>query len=333
MAVRDRKNRAQYAFVPGQPVVFKIPERGKVFAGHIILRGTVHVTGGTTNGTLIDEGGPLGLIRHITITANRLSTSRYPGNKIVDCTPRALIRYAAIQRQGKHMIELSGSTLGGGAIADYPIYLSIPVYFADAQQWGQSATALNMDPGTYESVQVQIDTAADLTGCFSGNDRSIAGSTLWVEWVDDRLALAGDCTPIYQEDHFLQIGAATERLQDPAMPTDGSFLQMYFFAEQGAQRTLSDAILNRMVFEGVGGAFNMKANDIRQGMFDDEWLDPSTTATGQYFVDWTDGLQQFNNFPAPGALMQFDVNNPSGANADSLRVYTRRVFPLLPAAA
>jgi len=332
MSFRDRKNRAQYAFQPGVPVVFTIPEGGKVLSGRVIITGNVVISGGTTNGTVIDEGGPIGLIKRITVTANRLSTSRYPGGKIVDNTPRALTRYAITQHAGKFVGELAGSTLGGGAAGTYPIYLSIPIFFADCVQRNQMMTALNMDSGTYQSVQVKVDTASDLTGCFTGNDRLITNSTLMVQWKDDRLGLTGDTTPIFQEDHILQIMAANSRTQDAGMPVDGAFSSMLILAEQGVQHTLSDAIVNRVIFEGASLAFNEYGNDIREQMIADEWYDPSQTATGQYFLDFTDGFQQFNNCPAPGLLVQLDLNNPSGAALDELRIYTRRIFPLLPAA-
>jgi hypothetical protein len=77
--------------------------------------------------------------------------------------------------------------------------------------------------------------------------------------------------------------------------------------------------------------FDEYGNDVRQKMFDDEWYDPSQTATGQYFIDFTEGLLQNSN-PAQGVLAQFDVNNVSGANLDQIRFYTRRIFALSPAA-
>lgn len=330
MAFEDRKNRASYPFNAGTSVIFTLPQGGKVLEGRVILVGTVNITGGTTNGTAKEEGGPLGLIKRITVTANRLASSRYPGGKIVDCTPRSLMRYAITQRNGKYLGELSGSTLGGGAVGAYPIYLSIPIYWADGTLRNQMQTALNLDAGTYNSVQVQVDLASDLSGCFSGNDRLITTSNLQVQWHDERLGLTGDTVPLYQEDHIALIQAAFTRLQDAALPQDGAFTCMQILAEQGAQRTLADTILNRVIIEGSSLSFDEYANDMRQKMFDDEWYDPSQSAAGQFFLDFTEGVL-LNSNPAPGLLTQLDVNNPSGAGLDQLRVYTRRVFPLAPA--
>src|SRR5947209_7922341 len=83
-------------------------------------------------------------------------------------------------------------------------------------QVNQMTTALNADEGIYRSIQVQVDTASDYTGCFSGNDRSIATSNLMVQWRDDRLGLPGDTLPLYQEDHLFLIPAANDRSQDAA---------------------------------------------------------------------------------------------------------------------
>lgn len=117
------------------------------------------------------------------------------------------------------------------------------------------------------------------------------------------------------------------------MPQDGAFTSQLFLGEQGSAHTLSDSLLNKAIFEGQNLSFSEYANDMRQTMFDDEWLDPSQTATGLYFLDHTEGGVLFNTNPAPGLLTQLDVNNPSGANADQFRVYTRRVFPLAAAPA
>lgn len=332
MSFRDRKNRAQYAFVPGQPVVFTLPKGGKILSGKIILKGNLVVSGGSANGTAVDLGSPYGLIRRIEVTANRLATSKYPGGKIVDCTPKALLEYAITQRSGKWSGELLGTNMAAGAAGTYAIYLSIPIFFADPVQKAQMQTALNADEGVYQSIQVTVYTASDYTGCFTGNDRSIATSSLMVQWRDDRLGLPGDTMPLYQEDHIFQIAAANERAQDTSLPQDGAFTSLLVMAEAGTSRALSDAILNKVVLEGPSVQFNEYGLDIRQQMVDDEWLDPATTATGLYFIDFTDGWQQYNRCLAPGLLNQWDLNNPSGANADELRIYTRRVFDLPPSA-
>jgi hypothetical protein len=127
------------------------------------------------------------------------------------------------------------------------------------------------------------------------------------------------------------IAATFQRAQDMAMPLDGAFTQLLLMAEAGTPKTLVDTLLNRVTITGPTLNFDEYGNDVRQKMFDDEWYDPSQTATGQYFIDFTEGLLQNSN-PAQGVLAQFDVNNVSGANLDQIRFYTRRIFALSPAA-
>jgi hypothetical protein len=73
---------------------------------------------------------------------------------------------------------------------------------------------------------------------------------------------------------------------------------------------------------------DLYAPDIRQQMIDDEFLAIGETGAGLFFLDFTEAFLQNSN-PAAGISAEFDVNNPSGANLDRLKVYTRRVYSLL----
>lgn len=326
-------------------VIFSPSLGGKIRRGNVVLTGPIVISAGTTNGTVVGDGGPVNLISRVIVNATPAPGSRYPGGRIVDALPRDLLRYAANQHQGKVVLEQSGSVLGSGAAGTYPIYLSIPIYWSDATLLqGQGLyTALNTDAakdssnpngtdgGTYQSLQVEIDTAA-LTACFSGNDRTVDYSGLQIQWVDERVAQAGDTVVRYQESHSLVIQSANKRALDAAMPQDGAFESIQLLGEQGAAQTLSDALLNKLRISGPTIEYEKYAQDIRQTMIDDEWLDPSQTATGLYSIDLTDGMLG-NSVPANGLQIQFDVNNPSGANLDQFAVFTRRIFAPLPAAA
>jgi hypothetical protein len=333
MAFEDRRNRSSWPFIGGSSVIFSLPSGGKVLQGRLIITGNLVVSGGTTSGTAIGEGGPINIIKRITVTATRAAGSRYPGGKIVDCHPRSLLRYAIAQHSGKFIGELSGSTIGNGAAGTYPIYLSIPIYWADPTLRNQVQTSLNLDPQDsagnpiYSNVQVQVDTASSLALCFSGNDRTCDFTGLTVQWDDDRLGLSGDTIPIIQEDHEMLIATTQTRAADFALPQDGAFTQMLILAELGTYRTLADSLLNRVTITAPTLNFDEYGNDIRQKMYDDEWWDPSQAGIGQYFIDFTNGAIQNSN-PARAVAALFDVNNVSGANLDQLHFYTRRVFAL-----
>lgn len=330
MAFEDRRNRIQFPFQPNTPLYFSPPVGGKILEARLILSGTIVVSGGTTNGTQQGEGGPINLINRIKLVATAGAGSRYPGGTLIDLTPRSLLRYAVTQHNGKFIGEQSGSTLGNGAAGAYPIYLSIPIYFADSTLRNQYSTALNadlVDAGglpVYSSLQFEIDTA-DLTACFAGNDRDVSWSGLTIQYDDDRLGLDGDTNVIYHEEHIALIGAAQSRMTDPGMPQSGNFTNWMVLAEQSTAATLSDEILTRLTAASSTFNFDEYAQDIRQKMLDDEWLDPAQNGTGMYFIDWTNGTLNNAN-PAAGILSQFAVLNPSGSNQDLLRISTRRYY-------
>jgi hypothetical protein len=324
----------QQSAIAGSPVVFTLEQGLKILRGCVILSGTVGISGGTTSGTKIGEGGPVNLISRIKVTANRAAGSRYPGGDLVDCHPRSLLRYAMTERLGKYLAELADSDLGNGDEGTYPIYLSIPIYWGDATLLNQVQTALNADGqdtngnAIYRSIQVQVHLASNLASCFAGNDRVLDLSDVMVEWVDKRIALNSDTVPLVQEDHDFLIETTQSRARDNGLPQDGSFTSWLFMAEQGTVRTLADTLLNRITVKAPTMNLDLYAPDIRQQMIDDEFLAIGETGAGLFFLDFTEGLLQNSN-PAAGISAEFDVNNPSGANLDRLKVYTRRVYSLL----
>jgi hypothetical protein len=332
MAFGDKKNRLQTPFIPNSKIIFTLPLGGKILEGKVIVTGNLVISGETVPGTVYGEGGPINIIKRIIVTATPAPGSRYPGGKVVDCTPRSLLRYATMQHNGKFIGEQSGSTLGAGVNGTYPIYLSIPIFWADSTLRNSTGTALNTDPGTYSSVQVEIDTA-DLTYAFTGNN-STGGAATWagltVQWADDRVGLTGDTAVRFQEDHVFLIAATQARAFDQAIPQDGAFESWLIMAEQSAQATLSNSLLVRVQVDGTPISYDKYAQDIQQKMLDDEWIDPSQSFTGQYFIDWTDSVLQ-NTIQAGTLQTRFQVNNVSGANLDDLLIYTRRVFAPTPA--
>jgi hypothetical protein len=330
MAFGDKKNRLTTPFVPNSKIIFTLPLGGKIMEGKIALVGNLGVTGGTANGVVYGEGGPTNLIRRVIVNANPAAGSRYPGGKIVDMSPRSLLRYACMQHNGKFIAEQNGSVIGSGANGNYNgLYESVPIYFADAVLRNSIQTALNTDPGAYASVQVEVDTG-DLTTCFPGNNGVPNWSGLTLQWIDDRVALSGDTNVLYQEDHTFLIPATQQRAFDQLMPQDGAFLSWLILQEQGVSATLADTLLNRVQVDGTPIGYDKWLQDIRQKMLDDEWIDPAQNAAGMAFIDWTDSSLG-NTIMANSLQTRFQVTNVSGANLDDLLISTRRVFAPAPA--
>lgn len=330
MAYQDRKNRSQIQFLPSVPgIPLNIPTALTVLRGNLILTGSITISGGTTNGTPQGAGGPINLIKRIKIQANPAPGSAWPGGDIVDCSARSLLLNAQLQHFGKFIGEQSGSVLGNGAPGTYPIYLSIPIYWADTNlRFNQTATGLYTGADAYSSIQLQVATGG-ATDCFAGTDR-VWTYNLQLQWWDNRFDISpgANALALFQEDHLLPIGAANQRLADSAMPQDGLFLSWSIFAEQNQPAfALSDALLNRLTCYGPTWNYDEFYQDIRQVMYDDEWLDPSQNGAGLFHIDMTQGIIQNAN-PAAGILTQFNVNNPSGSFLDELRIFTRRVYPV-----
>jgi hypothetical protein len=333
MAFEDYQVRDEQPIQLGAPLVFNIPQGLNVLRGDIVIDATVTIVNAGAAGTAVGEGGPIDLIRHIKVLASKAAGSRYPNGALVDCSPRSLVRYAVTERSGKLVGELFGSTLGAGVAGVYEIYLSIPVYFADSTNFNEAQTALNMNAADsqgnpiYNAVQVKIDFAATLAEIFSGTGgaMTIAGMA---RWLDKRIGLTSDTLPLKQQDDIEIIMAPQERLVLRAMPSDGLFTSWLLMPEQGQPAlALSDAIVNRLHLEGTTISYSQKWEAIRQAMIDDGFYDPSTTMTGQLFVDFTQGLLANAN-AAAGLQHWLSVNNPSGAGLDQIRYYTRRYFPL-----
>jgi len=327
MAYGNRQNRIQQPFLPSSTVVLPIPQNYSILRGKVIVTGTITIAGGTTNGTVQGEGGPINLIKRIRIIGNAAPGSSFPNGWLVDVSGRALLRYAQVSsRFGTFFGEQSGSVLGSGAAGTYNIYLAIPIYFADDTLRPDVSCALYAAPWAYQSLQAQILTGGS-TDCFAGTDR-VWTYNLQVQWDDDRIDVAPpqNCVALVQEDHVIPIGAANTRLFDPALPADGAFVRWHILAEQNQPAyALSDALLNRITLAGPTFFFDEFAQDIRQDMYDGEWINPSANAAGSYLIDFAEGVLQNSN-PAAGIQSQISVNNPSGAFLDQLRLYTRRIF-------
>lgn len=327
MAYENRENRIQLPFLPSSTAItLPIPPNFSILQGKLILTGTITIAGGSTNGTIQGEGGPINLLKRIRVVANPAGGSPYPGGWLVDCSARSLLRFAQLQHFGKFFGEISGSVLGNGAAGTYAIYLAVPIYFADTNLRNQVATALYADPSAYSSLQIQVATGG-ATDCFAGTDRTWTYN-LQLQWQDDRVDIIppNPALSLFQEDHLVQIGAANTRLNDPSLPQDGAFLSWMILAEQNQPAYgLSDALLNRLTVLGPTWSFDEFAQDIRQKMYDDEWLDPSSNGAGLYYIDMTNGIIQNSN-PASGLLPMISVNNPSGSYLDQLRMFTRRVY-------
>lgn len=321
----DRQNRFNQPFNPDSQNVITLPLGGKILKGSIILTGTVTLAT-TAAGTPMGLGGPIRLIKRIQVNANPANGAngpRYAGGRIVDVYPSSLLQYARRNRLGGYLGDQTGEVLGNGASGTYPVYLSIPLYFADPRLRRKVQTALNADPSAYSTIQVVVQTA-DITNCFTGWTGA-AAYNLDVQWQDDRENFSGDTYTLFQEDHDYLIPATALRQLDLAMPQDGAFLGWEVMALATAQESPSDSLFGKLRINGDAIDYEKYAQDIRQDNYDNGDVQVGTTPTGLYYVDFADGLVG-GSISAGGLQFNYDVTNVSGANQDKLRFYTRRLF-------
>jgi hypothetical protein len=318
----DRMNRFQNPFNADSQSLFNLPLNGKILRGRVILTGSIVLSNVTAQGTAKGEGGPVNLIDRVILHANPAPGSRYPGGEIVFCTPRSLLRVAQRYHFGKFVAEQAGSTLGAGAAGTYPIYLSIPIYFADPTLKSGFLTSLNADPTAYQSLQVEVRTA-DIGACFSGWAGDVDYSNLQVQWEDARENTANDSYVVWQEDHRLYIPNSNKRAVDLVMPSDErAFTDWLLLEEQSVQQNLASTLLNRVTLNGTALNYDLYKKDILQAMIDNRQYDPSQNLAGINFINFTDGLIG-GAVAASGLQNLFDLNNVSGANEDDLLIYTR----------
>lgn len=344
MAYEDNfGTRAEQPIYPGVANIFTLNTGLNVTRAWVTIDATITITNAGGAGTPIGDAAIANLaasrlIRRIQVLASPGPGSRYPKGPLVDCSPRSLLRFAMVQREGKLFGDLLGNgSLGAGAAGAYEVYFTIPIYFADEANLNGSqanSTALNMNARdsqglpVYSSVQVKVDIAAALGEIFSGTAGTFAVAGM-LRYGDKRLDLsATDTLPLKQEDHISLIRGEQDQFPDQLLPQDGAFTQWLIMAEQGQPGyTLSDALIKRLEIQGQYLNFKKKWLEIREAMLDESFFDPSQTLTGLGYLDWTDGILQNANAAAT-IQAYYSVLNPSGSGLDQLRVYTRRVYGL-----
>ena len=318
------ENTPSQIFGSSSPLTFVLnPGTGKkVSKLDVCLYGTFTVSGVTTAGTLFGDGGPAGLIQKIKVRLNPAPGSRYPGGNCVNLTPRGVLRLASI-RIKKLLLEQSGSTIGNGANGTYGIYMSFPIYFCHPRS-KNFLTALNLDPFAYSSVAVKVYTG-NLSNCFSGNNGTMVINSLAVHVKSISHNVPGDSFVKFTEDHVTQIPATKNDFVDTAMPSGGSFTKWLLLTETTSQATLTDGILNRCEVYGAGAKFELTAQDLRDKILSEGWLDLSANATGHYLFDFIDG-DITRAVPAASIRAKFDINMLSTSYVDGLHFITERVY-------
>jgi len=332
----------QVNFVPNQIVPIDIPLEGKIFEGRVILEGTISVTDAVAPnyGVGMQNSLPMHLITNIKLRANPADSSRYLGGVLVDCSAVGLLHEAALTR-GEYMSELNNVYLvpaggvqgqGGanGAAAIFNIYLAIPIFWRDENFRKNLKLAFNADPSAYKSLRLEI-TTQDIAHALPGNNSIVDYSGLKLRWQDERAIVSGDSYVTFLTEHNHYVPGVRSREVIKELPTDGAFLRWLIMTRINANTTqdLSDAILNKLTIDTPQKTIDLVANDLRQWMVDDNWLQARESLTGMYVIDFSDGLvdtlSQFAGDLSDNHCL-FDVANPSGPGLDVVDIICRRIF-------
>ena len=184
MAYQDEfGTRAQQPIFQGVPNVFNINPSLNITRMWIEIDATVTITNGGGAGTpigdaAIDNLAASRLIRRLQVLASPGPGSRYPEGPLVTCSPRSLLRFAMVQREGKLFGDLLGNgSLGAGAAGAYEVFFTIPIYFSDEANLNGSqanSTALNMNARDSQGLPVYSGRAGE-----GGHRRGPGRDFLW----------------------------------------------------------------------------------------------------------------------------------------------------------
>jgi hypothetical protein len=324
MKKHDNRNRQTKDFGAGMgKVTFTVPLGGYITEMRLALRGAVSVAGGAQNGNAKAEN-PLGLIQRVIVEAVKRDGSRYPDGKIKDVSPRSQVRRRAVDK-GKVLADIISPNGITGAIAVTNLHSEIVLRFALPTLKKPIDTALNTNE--YKSITVTVETGGRDT-LFVGNDRAFDLSGLKLDYSDRREDMGGDCHVLFEQDVLVQINAANDRFMlSPYLPAGGNYLDLFLMAQNGAQNTLADTIVDKVRIDGSSIEYEKSDDDIKQEQF--EFVDAGQAVAGLYYVPFSpDGLL-YGAVPVntPQDLdAKLSLLNPGGAGADSVLVNVRRVY-------
>jgi hypothetical protein len=329
MKNQDKKNRYTQDFGAGLGHLVQVmPLGGKVLKAAVRLYGTLHVAaGGGADGTVRFADILAGaLFTRIRVRVTKADGSRYPDGVIVDVDPRSLLRRAMFSRKAFYADQ--NATAFAGGVADYVIDYRFPIYFAQTDLKRGIETALNVDVDAYKNYQIEVDTG-NRDSVMAGSTRAFSFVDLKVDFMDEREAIAGDTYVLVQDDHEYLIPGAGTRRTDPNFPVDGKLLDILLMTQTGTgagSPVLANTLLNRVIIEGENIGYDQYAPDITEDMRDRKEVDLAQSLTGVFHVNFVASGMLTKAVPAPGLDLKLDVLNPSGANADSILVNTRRIF-------
>lgn len=297
-----------------------------ILAATFFLRGSLVISGGTTNGTPVGEN-PGGLVQSIqldTTTSGKPGFQGFRGGKLRNLTARSILRRRIFDR-GWYQPDTYQTTGLTGAAGTFSLNSAFPVRFALPRLRRQFDTSFCCD--AYSFAQFTL-----LTGskglCNPTTDRVWNEAGLYFDYMDDRTYPAGQqkVAELYDDDRPFIIQAANKRTAFAGvLPQGEAYLDALLISQSTASNTLVDTVVNRVTWNsGTAQIFDQEGDHIKveQGRYVN---DASQSMTGLYYTPIDrDGMLGSAQYGMNGV---FDLSNPGGAGLDNLIVATRRVAP------
>lgn len=253
-----------------------------------LLAGSLVVTGGTTNGTVLGEN-PGGLVQQFQVEATALA-SGYPDGTLKKLTARTLMRRRIFDHPEKRFIPDVSLGLAGltGAAGTFTLNMPFKMYWA--LPWLKRPFDTALDTGMYSRILWTITNGSNARQ-FSGNDRvnNYAG-VYWNIWHMLQAYSGNGFGPrcvLYDSDTTKNISGSNPRLElNKEFTVDGAYLDLLFMTETTNQ-VLADTIVNKLTLaSGNDDFFNFYGPDLKAEM-EGVIGDSSTTNTprvGLYYA-------------------------------------------------
>lgn len=313
------------------PMFHDMPTRKGVVCtrSKFIFGGTLIISGGTTNGTVLGENPGNLAAQQFQLTGTALNAG-YPDGTLKKVVPRTVLRRRIFDHPEKRFIaDLNAGITGlSGAAGTFTLNMPFEHYFA--LPWAKRPFDTALDTGMYGSLQWQITNGSQARQ-FSGNDRTFNETGLYWDVTHDFQRYDGNGVGpvyvLYDDDHTRNIQGANPRLEiNKEFPADGLYLDILTMAETTNQ-VLADTIVNRETMaSGTEPFYDAYAADLKADM-EDIIGDPSTATTprtGLYYTPIADDGCLLNAKPSVSMVM--DQSNPG---TDRL-ILSRRVLVPIP---
>jgi hypothetical protein len=314
------------------PVVHDMPTRvGYCCTESTALgNGSLVVSGGTTNGTVLGETPGNYLAQLFTVEGKALDPA-YPGGTLKKIIPRTVLRRRIFDHPEKRFIPDVSLGIAGLTGAAGTFVINMPFKFYWALPWLKRPFDTALDTGMFSQILWTI-TNGGVSKQFSGNDRAFNVTGLFWSMYHKLQAYKGagygPTAVLFDTDTTKNITGANPRLEvNKEISSDAGLWADLLVMSETTNQVLADTIVNKInVAAGPDDFFEFYAADQKaemEGVIGDAST-TSTPRTGLYYIPIADDGLLSNG---KGNLsMRIDQANPG---TDRF-ILSKRTFKYIP---